>query len=91
MDTYGELKYSSTHCLPHHWMDVSGQLHSPVALSPGKDNLYSLDRKLGGPRSGRGGEEKNRQPLPSIEACSSNQQPRPVPNEHSWFLLKNKF
>jgi hypothetical protein len=37
-------------------MEVSGQLHAPVALPP-----YPLDRWLGGPqgRSERGGEEKN--------------------------------
>jgi hypothetical protein len=45
-------------------MEVSGQLHTPVALPPGKEHWYQLDRRLGGPqsRSGRGGEEKNSQP-----------------------------
>jgi hypothetical protein len=40
-------------------MDVSGQIHAPAALPPGKEPQYSLDRRLGGPqtRSGRGGEE----------------------------------
>jgi hypothetical protein len=35
----------------------------------GKSPWYSLDRRLGGPqsRSGRGGEEKNSQPLPGLE------------------------
>jgi hypothetical protein len=35
----------------------------------GKSRWYPLDRRLGGPqsRSGRGGEEKNSQPLPGIE------------------------
>jgi hypothetical protein len=35
----------------------------------GKSPWYPLDRKLGGPqsRSGRGGEEKNSQPLPGLE------------------------
>jgi hypothetical protein len=39
-------------------------------LTPqGKSLWYPLDRRLGGPqsRSGRGGEEKNSQPLPGIE------------------------
>jgi hypothetical protein len=48
---------------------VSGQLHVPAALPPGKNSWYPLDRKLGGPqnRSGRGGEEKNSQPLLGLE------------------------
>jgi hypothetical protein len=39
-------------------MEVSGQLHAPTALSPGKE---FLDRRLGGPqnRSGRCVEQKN--------------------------------
>jgi hypothetical protein len=39
---------------------VSGQLHAPAALTPGKETLYPLDRRLGEPqnRSGRRGEEK---------------------------------
>jgi len=44
-------------------MEVSGQLHAPVALSPGKTHRYVLDRRLRGPQrwSGQGGEEKNLQ------------------------------
>jgi hypothetical protein len=50
-------------------MEVNGQLHAPAALPPGKEPLYPLDRRLGGPQShsGRGGEEKNSQPPPGIE------------------------
>jgi hypothetical protein len=50
-------------------MEVSGQLHAPTALPPGKAPSYPLDRKLGEPqsRSGRGGEDKNSQPPPGIE------------------------
>jgi hypothetical protein len=46
-------------------MEVSGQLHAPAALLPGKEPLVPI----GGPqnRSGRGGEEKNSQPTPGIE------------------------
>jgi hypothetical protein len=49
-------------------MEVSGQLHAPAALPPGKEPRYPLDRRLGGPKScsGRGGEEKNSQPLLEI-------------------------
>jgi hypothetical protein len=41
-------------------LQMSGQLHAPVALSPGKNSLYTLDRRLGRPQSqsGRQGEEK---------------------------------
>jgi hypothetical protein len=50
-------------------MEVSGQLHAPAALPPGKETLYPLDMRLGGSqnRSGRGCEEKNSQPPPEIE------------------------
>jgi hypothetical protein len=41
-------------------MEVSGQLHVPAALLPGKSPRYKLDRGLGEPhsRSGRGDENK---------------------------------
>jgi hypothetical protein len=41
----------------------------PVALHPRKSPWYPLDRRLGGPQSqsGRGGEEKNSQPLPGLK------------------------
>jgi hypothetical protein len=50
-------------------MEVSGQLHDPAALPPGKEIRYPLDRRLGRPqsRSGSGGEEKNSQPPSRIE------------------------
>jgi hypothetical protein len=50
-------------------MEVSGQLHAPAALSPGKSPWYPLDRRLGWPqsRSGRGDEEKNSQTQPGHE------------------------
>jgi hypothetical protein len=50
-------------------MEVSGQLHTPAALPPGKEpRRYPLDRRLGGPqsRSGLRG-EKNNLVLPVIE------------------------
>jgi hypothetical protein len=45
-------------------MEVSGQLHAPVALLPGKQLLDPLDRRLGGTQSssGRCGGEKNLAP-----------------------------
>jgi hypothetical protein len=50
-------------------MEQSGQLHAPAALPQRKSPCYPLDSRLGGPqsRSGRGGEEKNSQPLPGLK------------------------
>jgi hypothetical protein len=50
-------------------MAVSGQLHAPASLPPGKSLWYTLHKRLGGPQSqsGRGGEEENSQPLPGLE------------------------
>jgi hypothetical protein len=50
-------------------MEVRCQLHATAALPPGKEPLVPIERRLGGPqnRSGRGGEEKNSQPLPGLE------------------------
>jgi hypothetical protein len=58
-------------------MEVSGQLHAPAGLPPGKDPRYPLDRRLGGPqsRSGRGGEEIDFQPPPEIEPWTPIVQP----------------
>jgi hypothetical protein len=58
-------------------MAVSGQIHAPAALIPGKETLYPLTRRLSRPqsRSGRGGEEKKEIssfPLLGIEPLSSN-------------------
>jgi hypothetical protein len=54
-------------------MEVSGQLHAPAALPPGKEPQYTLDTRLSGPQSlsGHGGEEKNSQPLPGLELARS--------------------
>jgi hypothetical protein len=50
-------------------MEMSGELPVPAALLPGMEPLVPLDRRLDGPqnRSGRGGEEKNSQPLSGLE------------------------
>jgi hypothetical protein len=47
-------------------MEVSGQLHAPTALPPGKE---PPDRRLGGTqsRSGQRGDEKNSQPPQGID------------------------
>jgi len=49
---------------------MSGQLHAPVALPPGKEPQVPLGKRLGGPlsRSGGGGEEKNSQLLPGLDS-----------------------
>jgi hypothetical protein len=54
---------------PRHKKKASGQLHTPVALPPGKEPLHALDKRLGElqSRSGRGGEDKNSQLLPGLE------------------------
>jgi hypothetical protein len=47
---------------------VSGQLHSPSALPPGKSPLYALYRRLGGPQSRSGRLEKWKSlTLPGLE------------------------
>jgi hypothetical protein len=50
-------------------MEVSGQLHVPAALPPGKEPPVPIGYEGGWPqsRSGRGGEEKNSKPSPGIE------------------------
>jgi hypothetical protein len=50
-------------------MEVSDQLHAPAAFPQGKSPWYTINRRLSGTQSryGRGGEEKNSQPLPEIE------------------------
>jgi hypothetical protein len=49
-------------------MEVSGQLHVPAALLPGKESLVPIGQEAGW-SSGyeRGGEEKNSQLAPEIE------------------------
>jgi len=55
-------------------MEVSGQLHVPAALSPGKGSPVAVGTRLGGPQShfGRSGKEKNSHLLLEIEPRSSN-------------------
>jgi hypothetical protein len=50
-------------------MEVSGQLHVPAAFPQEKSPCKPLDRRLDGSQSqyGRGGEEKNSQPLLGLE------------------------
>jgi hypothetical protein len=57
---------------------VSGQLHAPTALPPGKEP--PLDRRLGGPqsRSGRFGEEKILDPSGTRTPTTQSSSPRLV-------------
>jgi hypothetical protein len=66
-------------------MEVSGQLHAPVAVPQG-ETRYPLDRRLGGPqnRFGHGGEEKNSQPLPGLEPPNI----QPVAQRYTTTLFK---
>jgi hypothetical protein len=50
-------------------MEVSGQIHGPTALPPGKEPLVPIGQEAGWDqsRSGRGGEEKNSQSPQGIE------------------------
>jgi hypothetical protein len=53
-------------------MEVSGKLHAPVALPPGKDPLVPIGYEAAGrgaqSQSERGGEEKNYQSLLGLES-----------------------
>jgi hypothetical protein len=75
-----EWMYSSTFFWPWHYLEVSGQLHAPIALPPGKELWYPLDRRLDGSQSWSGRREKrNFLTLPGLElrpldrpACSQS-------------------
>jgi hypothetical protein len=43
----GEWRYSSTHSRPSHYKEVSGQLHAPAALPPGKEPLVPARQEAG--------------------------------------------
>jgi hypothetical protein len=73
-------------------MEVNSQLYTPAALPqpPGKSPCYQLDRRLGGPqsRSGRGGEDKNSQPLPGLEAPTIQPIVQRYTTELRWLFKK---
>jgi hypothetical protein len=73
-------------------MEVSGQLHAPVALPPGNVPLYPFDRRLGElqSRSGRGGEEKYSQPLPGLEPPIIQSVVQRYTTELSWLPLAER-
>jgi hypothetical protein len=55
-------------------MEMSGQLHAPATLPPGKQLWYQLDIRLGGPQSSSGlcGVQNKLLPLPGIEPRQSS-------------------
>jgi hypothetical protein len=55
MKMYGEWRYSFTHSLPPHWMEVNGRLHSLAALPSGKKPQVSIGQEAGGGGGGRAG------------------------------------
>jgi hypothetical protein len=77
--------YSSTHSLTSALDGVSGQLHAPTALPPGKEPPAPSGWRLGGlqSHSGRGDEERNSQPPSGIEPRSSD---RPARNQSLYRL-----
>jgi hypothetical protein len=88
---FWEWQYSSTHSLNSafnrsEWPDSRSGRFIPRERSP----RYSLDRRLGGPqsRSGRGGEEKNSQPLPGLEPPIFHPVAQRYTTEVSWILLR---
>jgi hypothetical protein len=66
-------------------MEVSGQLHDPAALLPGKE---PLNMRLGEPqsRSGHGGEEKNSQPLMGLQLLIIQPVAQRYTTEISWLF-----
>jgi hypothetical protein len=53
--TYGEVEVEIEISLPRQEMKMSGRVHDPAFLTPGKEPRYPLGRRLGGrqSRSGR--------------------------------------
>jgi hypothetical protein len=72
-------------------MKMNGLFHAPTALSPGKEPVYLLDRRLGGPqsRSEHDGKKKNSQPLPGLEPPIIQPVTQCYTTELSRLLLKN--
>jgi hypothetical protein len=68
--------YRPTFSWPRHQLEVSGQLHGPAALPPGKSHWYPLDRRWSGPQSrSRQCVEKNSWPYRGLNLDPSVVQP----------------
>jgi hypothetical protein len=74
MKTYGGVEVQLHYPWPLHYLQVSGQLHAPAALLPGKIPQYPLCRRLGRPQSRYGHHkvEKIILLLPGIEPRTSS-------------------
>jgi hypothetical protein len=73
MQTYVGVQVQLHPSWPRQQMEVSGHLHAPVALLPGKEPLYILDRSWVGPRAGLdAGVEKNLLDPPGTEPRPSS-------------------
>jgi hypothetical protein len=73
-------------------MDVSGQLHTPASLLPGKNAQVPIHQKLGGlqSRSGHCEEEKIILYMPKTEQCLVVQPALPI-HYTDWALLDRLF
>jgi hypothetical protein len=49
MKTYERVELQLHHSLSQHYLEVSGQLHAPAALSLGKEPPVPIGKRLGGP------------------------------------------
>jgi hypothetical protein len=70
-------------------MEVGGQLHAPVTLSPEKEPSVLLGLEAAWPHSwsGRCGVEQDILPVPGVESRPSSPYPIPIPTELSRLLL----
>jgi len=48
-------------------MEMSGQLHAPAVLLPGKESQYPFDRRLNGPQRRFGRDDKDKKFLSVLE------------------------
>jgi hypothetical protein len=81
MKAYGKWRFGSTILEFGHLMEVSGQLHTPAALSPGKEaQVPNVHRRQAGPQSqsGRRGEEKILDPSGTATPTPRSSSPQPV-------------
>jgi hypothetical protein len=86
--------YWGSRIIPPHILDLGTRWRWVVNFTPrplypqGKSLWYTLNRRLGGPKrgSGRGGEEKNSQPLPGLEPPMIKLVAYRYTTELSWLL-----